>query len=97
MPADRSKYPPNWEAIALAVKESVDWMCEHCGRQCRRPGEKFDTHVNTLTVAHVNHVEADCRPENLAALCSGCHLRYDAPRKRLQALVLKRLKRVATP
>ncbi|HEY9835432.1 MAG TPA: hypothetical protein V6D27_00830 [Vampirovibrionales bacterium] len=33
----------------------------------------------TLTVAHLNHNPADCRPENLKALCSTCHLRYDAP------------------
>ncbi|MFM6189718.1 MAG: hypothetical protein ACKPEN_15590 [Planktothrix sp.] len=32
----------------------------------------------TLTVAHLNHTPEDCRPENLKALCSVCHLRYDA-------------------
>jgi hypothetical protein len=32
----------------------------------------------TLTVAHLNHTPMDCRPENLRALCSVCHLRYDA-------------------
>lgn len=32
----------------------------------------------TLTVAHLNHNESDCSPDNLKALCSGCHLRYDA-------------------
>lgn len=31
----------------------------------------------TLTVAHLNHTPSDCRPENLKALCSGCHCRYD--------------------
>lgn len=31
-----------------------------------------------LTVAHLNHEPADCRRENLKALCSVCHLRYDA-------------------
>ncbi|MEQ9671307.1 HNH endonuclease [Coleofasciculus sp. G2-EDA-02] len=30
-----------------------------------------------LTTAHLNHQPQDCRLENLAALCSGCHLRYD--------------------
>lgn len=31
-----------------------------------------------LTVAHLNHTPADCRDENLAALCNRCHLNYDA-------------------
>lgn len=32
----------------------------------------------TLTVAHLNHIPEDCRPENLKAWCSVCHLKYDA-------------------
>lgn len=90
MPVDWSKYPPDWPEIAHGVKDAADWKCEKCGRQCRRPGEPFDTHVRTLTVAHINHVESDCRPENLVALCSGCHLRYDAPMKALRRIVSKR-------
>ena len=78
MPVDWSKYPDNWNEIALAVKIEADWQCEKCGKQCRRPGEPFDTHQRTLTVAHCNHSEMDCRPENLAAMCAPCHLRYDA-------------------
>lgn len=77
MPMDWSKYPEDWPEIALQVKEEADWQCEKCGKQCRRPGEPFDTSRNTLTVAHCNHIESDCRPENLAALCAPCHLRYD--------------------
>jgi hypothetical protein len=30
-----------------------------------------------LTTAHLNHTPEDCRPENLRALCQGCHLHYD--------------------
>ena len=74
---DRTKYPDNWDEIAFAVKEESVWQCEMCGKQCRKPGEPFDTHKRTLTVAHCNHIEGDCRPENLAALCAPCHLRYD--------------------
>ena len=81
MPVDWSKYPKNWNEIALAIKKEASWQCEKCGKQCRRPEEPFDTHKNTLTVAHCNHNESDCRPENLTAMCAPCHLRYDAPRK----------------
>ncbi len=35
----------------------------------------------TLTVAHLDHNPANCDLANLRALCSGCHLRYDAPMK----------------
>lgn len=78
MPMEREKYPRDWEKIAAEKKESVGWKCEKCGKQCRRPGEAFDTHRNTLTVAHLNHNPADIRPENLCAMCAPCHLRYDA-------------------
>lgn len=78
MPMDRTKYPTAWDAIALDVKTESDWQCEKCGKQCRRPGEPFDTHRRTLTTAHCNHRPMDCRPENLAALCAPCHLKYDA-------------------
>lgn len=35
-------------------------------------------HRFTMSVSHLNHIPEDCRPENLKALCSVCHLRYDA-------------------
>ncbi len=78
MPVDWKLYPPNWKAIALQVKDGSGWKCQDCGKQCRRPGERFDTHQRTLTVAHLNHDPSDCREENLKALCAPCHLRYDS-------------------
>ena len=38
---DRSLYPENWEAIALAVKEAANWTCQECDRLCRMPGESI--------------------------------------------------------
>ena len=78
MPMERERYPADWERIARAKKEATGWRCERCGKQCRKPGEPFDTHRNTLTVAHLNHTPEDVRPENLCAMCAPCHLRYDA-------------------
>lgn len=78
MPMDRKRYPANWKEIATAIKDKSDWTCEICGKQCRRPGEPFDTHKRTLTVSHKNHTPEDCSLENLQALCAPCHLRYDA-------------------
>ena len=78
MPMERERYPADWKKIATAVKEAADWRCQMCGKQCRRPGEQFDTHRNTRTVAHLNHTPEDVRSENLMAMCAPCHLRYDA-------------------
>ncbi|WP_377968178.1 hypothetical protein [Almyronema epifaneia] len=111
---DRSRYPANWEAIALKVKEAAQWECQCCRRPCRPTGmsvEDFelaliDHHhdwlcdfyktvwdeefgeVNvatpqrfTLTVAHLDQNPANNAPENLKALCSGCHLAHDRPHR----------------
>lgn len=78
MPMQRELYPPEWEQIALKCKEDADWICEECGKQCRKPGEPFVSHKYTLTVSHQDHNPANCNAENLKALCAPCHLRYDA-------------------
>ena len=78
MPMQRELYPQDWSLIAEEKKESTGWKCEFCGKQCRKPGDPFDTHKRTLTVAHMDHNPANCDPSNLKALCAPCHLRYDA-------------------
>lgn len=78
MPMDRKRYPENWKELALSVKEAAGWRCMACGKQCRRPGEPFKTHRNTLTVHHVDHIPENCSRENLIALCAPCHLKADA-------------------
>lgn len=80
MPMDWSRYPVDWRDVAFAVKDANGWTCAGCGKQCRRPGEPFDTHERTLTVAHWDH---DNEEDNVfvVALCAPCHLRHDAERK----------------
>ena len=60
MPMDRSRYPENWEAIALKVKNNADWECEECYRPCRRPGETWDDFKRSmgdcLTADDLNHL-----------------------------------------
>ena len=48
MPMNRALYPPNWEAIALAIKTEVNWTCEECGRPCRQTGESIDDFAERL-------------------------------------------------
>lgn len=75
---NRTLYPKNWNKIAFSVKDNAGWICEKCGKQCRKPGEPFDTHKRTLTTAHLDHNPQNCNKENLKAYCAPCHLRYDA-------------------
>ena len=70
MPMERGRYPKDWKEIALRVKEDAEWKCEFCGKQCRKPGEPFDTHRNTITVAHLDHIPEHMERENLKALCA---------------------------
>jgi 5-methylcytosine-specific restriction endonuclease McrA len=77
-----SLYPDNWSEIATSVKQEARWQCQKCGLKCIAPGEdtsklslsKLRTY--NLQVHHWNRNPADNRKENLAALCSGCHLYY---------------------
>lgn len=106
MPVDWSRYPPDWDAIALRVKEAAGWVCQDCGMQCRKPGEPFDTHKRTMSVHHLGaprddgsegdpHDKMDVRPVNLLALCSKCHLRRDLPIHKQHAAETRRAKRIA--
>ena len=78
----RSRYSKDWKQIATAVKNSSDWRCSRCDRPCLRPGEKpvglslSERRVYNLQVHHYNFDPEDNRPENLAPLCSSCHLYY---------------------
>lgn len=93
MPVDWKKYPDNWKEIAFRIKEEAEWQCEMCGKQCRLPGESFDTHRRTATVAHCNHDESDCRDENLVCACAPCHLKYDAGHHAKNAAITRENKR----
>jgi hypothetical protein len=100
---NKKRYPANWKAIALSIKDESGWMCECCAKPCRRTahGEswhEFMTRLEehhetwyhaiashgskpqqfTLTVAHLDHVPENCDRSNLKAMCSVCHLQYDA-------------------
>lgn len=91
---NRHLYPDNWNAIALEVKNHANWQCQGCGKQCRRTGQSLADFIAAnpqlpkdvqakpiryvLTVAHLDHTPSNCDRSNLKALCSVCHLRYDA-------------------
>ena len=105
MPMNMNDYPPDWPDIAARIKAEVHYICEDCGRQCRRPGERFDTHRRTMSVHHVGapkpdgsegdqHDKMDVRRENLLALCSKCHLARDLPIHMANAARTRRAKKI---
>ena len=79
---DRTRYPANWDEIALKVKRKAKWTCQQCGKKCLKPSHdrsnftKSEKAKLTLTVHHKNYRPEDNSEENLIALCSGCHLHF---------------------
>lgn len=83
MPMNRALYPPEWPAIARRIRQRAGDRCEGSPMypDCRAAhGEPHPVTGSTvvITVGHLNHVEMDCRDENLRAWCQRCHLTYDA-------------------
>lgn len=89
-PENRKRYPPDWPEISRQIRwDRARGRCEckgECGRghvdRCRWRAyqaltDRIGGPVVILTVAHLNHTPEDCRPENLKAMCQGCHLAYD--------------------
>jgi hypothetical protein len=88
-PENKHLYPPDWPVISEGIRFTrAGGQCEcegECGREThagRCPNRHGQPAYGTgskviLTVAHLNHEPSDCRPENLKAMCNGCHLHYD--------------------
>jgi hypothetical protein len=55
----RGEYPPDWPAIALAVKDAAAWRCVRCEAPHSRDGWRI------LTIHHLNGDKSDCRWWNL--------------------------------
>lgn len=52
MPMNRKLYPPDWDAIALQIKESANWQCQGCGKPCRKPDGDWDEFADWLETNH---------------------------------------------
>ena len=77
---DKNRYGDNWKDIALQVKQSANWRCKHCGKECLRPGEKpkemsrAEWTLLTLSIHHANFTPEDNSVSNLIPLCAPCHI-----------------------
>ncbi|WP_411078350.1 hypothetical protein [Streptomyces sp. cmx-10-25] len=88
-PENKHRYPADWPAISRAIKTRAGWRCE-CEGECGRgthPGRCPNRHDTPaygtgsrviLTTAHLDHTPEHCHPDNLRAMCQGCHLHHDA-------------------
>ncbi len=75
-------YPEDWDAIALAVKIRAGWQCEKCGKACLakidvpklKEQSRSERMRETLQAHHWDRDPSNNKPENLVAVCTGCHL-----------------------
>lgn len=61
-----SGYPAGWKYISWACRERANWRCMECGINLQ----------NDSRFLHAHHIDRDKQnntPENLIALCFGCH------------------------
>lgn len=86
-PENRARYPKDWKAISLRIRERGGWKCEGSPAypDCRAAnGEPHPVTggIVVLTVGHLNHIPEDCADENLKSWCQRCHNTYDQPMRR---------------
>lgn len=90
-PENRARYPNDWKAISLEVRQAAGWRCEGSPAFPACRAANAEPHPSTgatvvLTVAHLDHVPENVgtpgnRP-NLRAWCQRCHNTYDLPKRR---------------
>lgn len=107
-PENRNRYPADWPEISHRIRfERAGGRCEcqgECGRRTHsgrcpntHTGRAYDTGSRVLlTTAHLDHTPENCDPDNLRAMCQGCHLHYDRDHhaetaRRTRALALDEL------
>ena len=102
-PENRDRYPKNWPEIRERIRQRSGGRCE-CKGECGLPhplGRCVNTNGDpscltgrrvTLTVGHRDHTPENCRDDNLAHWCNGCHLRYDVDHHRQTARETRRAK-----
>ncbi|WP_246829025.1 HNH endonuclease [Synechococcus sp. PCC 7502] len=91
---DRKLYPTDWEQIAIAIKEAVDWKCEKCGKQYRRNGESWAEFFSEWDMQSSEFAEAIDHPQrftltvaqldHVQSNCGGTH--PEGNRSNLKAL-----------
>lgn len=68
MPMDKSKYPADWKAISLRIRERDGWRCKWCGKPqgyvaVLEPGYWWNATVGRWIDEHGNVSKFDTPPE----------------------------------
>ena len=85
LPENKQRYPKDWDAISVLIREDAQQRCEgspgfypDCRAQNHLPHPVTGSEV-VLTVAHLDHIpEHNERVAILRAMCQRCHNTYDA-------------------
>lgn len=86
---------PEWRAIRAAIIDRAGDCCEgtplhpHCRAANRKAHPETGSRV-VLTIAHMDHDEANADAGNLRALCQRCHLTWDAKHHARNAAATRR-------
>lgn len=86
-PDNKARYPKDWKAISLHVREDAGWRCEGSPAYPDCRAANAEPHPQTgsivvLTVAHLDHQPENCDRANLRAWWQRCHNTYDMPMRR---------------
>ena len=60
-----SKYPPNWNLLSFQCRDRAGWKCDECSINLKNQSKFLHAH-------HLRGTQYN-RPEDLRALCIGCH------------------------
>lgn len=66
----RSKYPLDWKFLSKQCRERSDWRCEECHLDFSH--DHYHLHAH-----HIDRDPENNSPDNLQALCRGCHAEKD--------------------
>lgn len=99
-PENRNRYPKDWKAISLSIRERAGWKCEGTPNypDCRAENGKQHPETGSkvvLTVSHTDHQPENCEPGNLRALCQRCHLSWDRDHHRVNREKAARLRKAS--
>lgn len=89
---------PEWFAARDAARARSGDRCERCGlsNQTFVEKQRVGGYVRVFIqcgAAHLNGIAGDDRPENVAWLCRGCHLKHDEGQHRETRAIRKDLGR----
>jgi hypothetical protein len=86
---NRKRYPKGWKLLSKhLILTRRGNTCEVCGIHNHNLSP-ITGKIQTLQVAHLNHIPEDIRQENLKVMCNGCHNNYDKQHRKESRYIKK--------